>query len=194
MAALRKALSRYDPLFAQRGFSIRAGQDSGQRFSTGDGRAVIFDRMKTGQLRCFLELGEPPEVEGESPCWETELGKTLDMAVAESWEYLTSVGFQFLDDPEHLTVTAWREQHNLLVRDFRKSVIQVTWPADWSLNQCVIAVKRSIPDYKKLTALQIREKLGSKSSILITDLSLLDAKEIILGIKAEGLTAEVRKS
>src|SRR6266850_403802 len=127
MATLGKVMNRYEPLFAERGFIARVGSQRGPRFITKDGRSVTYDRMKTGTLRCFLSLGIPAYLDAETPWWETGREESVESAVAASWNFMQSVGFSFLARPEQMTLTEWRERHNLLIRDYRKSVVHVTW-------------------------------------------------------------------
>jgi len=191
MALLRKTIIPYEARFAERGYNNRVPGERGRCFMTKDGRAITYDRMKTGTLRCFLSLGVPIYLDAETPWWQTHHNGSLESAVADSWDFMQTVGFSFLDRPERMTVTQWRERHNLLVRDHRKSVIHVTWPSSWPLNQIVMAAKRAIPGYQRFAALEVRHMLEGRSSIDITDLSLLQAKELLPVLLSHQFTAEV---
>src|SRR5215831_17384033 len=108
MALLGKAIIPYVARFAERGYSDRSPGNRGPCFTTSDGRAVTYDRMKTGTLRCFLSLGTPVYVDAETPWWKTHHNESLESAVAQSWDFMQTVGFSFLDRPEQITVTEWR--------------------------------------------------------------------------------------
>jgi hypothetical protein len=188
MAALGKLLDRYEPLFASRGYSRCPAQERGPSFQSCDGRLVIYDRIRGGSLRCFLSHGNPPFLTAESPWWNTDHDDTLATAVAASWDFLLAAGFAFLDSPTTLTVTDWRVRHNLLVRDSRPGHLTLTWPSSWSLNELVMAAKRSIPHYRSVSALDLRDQLATFRSISITDLSYLDALELVPLLSQQGFT------
>src|ERR1041385_2459738 len=148
MATLGKILAPYEPLFAERGFHKQTARDRGPFFTDADGRFVSYDRIKGGDLRCFLGVcagaapNSSPEIEAETCWWRTEHDCTLESAAASSWQYLLECGFRFLAEPLELTPTQWRERHNLLVRDSRLRTLTVSWPVEWRLNDVVIRSKR----------------------------------------------------
>src|SRR6187551_506852 len=110
MAALGKALKQYGPLFAVRGFATRIAADRGPAFLSADGRSVVYDRIRGGDLRLFLCIGDPPFLDAESTWWPTGHAETLESAVAASWEFMETAGFRFLESPTSLSVTEWRIQ------------------------------------------------------------------------------------
>jgi hypothetical protein len=54
-----------------------------------------------------------------------------------------------------------------------------------------MAAKRAIPGYQRLAALEVRHMLAGRTSIDITDLSLLQAKELLPVLLSHQFTAEV---
>jgi len=191
MAALGKLLDSYEPLFASRGYSRRSARERGPSFQSCDGRLVSYDRVTGGRLRCFLSHGDPPYLKAESPWWNADHYDTLATAVSASWDFLLAAGFAFLDSPTTLTVTDWRVRYNLLVRDSRPGRLTLTWPSNWSLNDLVMAAKRSIPHYRSLSALDVREQLAAVRSVSITDLSYLDALELVPKLSLHGFTTDL---
>lgn len=193
MCNLGHILDSYEPLFVSAGYARRSPEPQGPSFSAPDGRAVVYDRMKEGSLRCFLCIGPRPDVEAETPWWHTTEDATLETAVAESWHFLEAAGFRFLASPTDLTVTEWSAQHNLLVRDRRPARLTITWPAAWSLHQLITAAKRSIPRYQRLSALQIRAMLERQRMIVVSDLSYLQAWELLPQLQQQGFTADLQR-
>jgi hypothetical protein len=191
MATLGKVLDKYNARFQDAGYPRRLAGERGPVFQGDDLRSVAYDRMKTGVLRCFLCLGEPPYIESETPWWSTSHAETIESAVEASWQFLRDAGFQFLRHPESLTPTQWRERYHILVRDYRRCCVNVTWPTAWSLNQVVMAAKRSVPYYARFSALEIRQRLADVKCIQITDFSLLDAQELATALRAEGFLTSI---
>lgn len=191
MAILGKVLDKYNARFQDAGYPRRLAGERGPVFQSDDLRSVGYDRMKTGVLRCFLCLGEPPYIESETPWWPTSHADTIESAVEASWQFLLDAGFQFLRHPESLTPTQWRERYHILVRDYRRCCVNVTWPTAWSLNQVVMATKRSVPHYARFSALEIRQRLADVKCIQITDFSLLEAQELATALRAEGFLTSI---
>lgn len=91
MSTLGKVLEQYAALFAERGFLKEEVRDRGPLFVDGKGRFVSYDRIKGGDLRCFLGVftdrnkNSQPEIEAESCWWQTEGETGLETAAASSW-------------------------------------------------------------------------------------------------------------
>lgn len=194
MATLGKVLNPYEPLFAARGFATRTTIERGPAFCASDGRCVAYDRIMGGGLRCLLSLGQPPYIQAESPWWSTGHSETLETAVIASWSFLTTAGFRFLEAPDAISVTNWRVEHNLLVRDRRQSRLVLTWPTSWTLNDVVMASKRGIPHYARFSALELRRILEPLRSIVISDLPYLNALELLPQLQQNGFTTNLTQS
>lgn len=196
MDSLGKALKSYESLFAERGFHKQASRDRGPLFVSLSGKYVSYDRILGGDLRCFLGIAvangvTSPEIEAESPWWNIALGDTLDAAVEASWQYMLNPGFLFLNAPLDLTPTQWRERFNLLVRDNRIRTLVVSWPTDWEINQVVIRIKRSIPEYSSMSGLELHNRLKQKSQITILSKPLADALELKIALETQGFLVSV---
>ncbi len=109
------------------------------------GQEVLsIDVVRGGAWRVLLGVGSPPSVwpavanpdpsrswvEAESPWWEyfpdDEPDEPLDphlmtkeAALRALADWVLTTGINWLSDPERLTVSEWRERHNLLMRDGR---------------------------------------------------------------------------
>jgi hypothetical protein len=189
----------YEPLFGERGFHKQTARDRGPFFTDANGRFVSYDRIKGGDLRCFLGISaaapnSPPEIEAETCWWRTDHDCTLESAAASSWQYLLECGFRFLDEPLQLTPTQWRERHNLLVRDRRLRTLVVSWPAEWRLNDVVIRSKRCIPDFATISALELHQHLQHQRQIIITPISLADGLELRQAIETHGFSVNIRNA
>jgi hypothetical protein len=199
MGALGKILARYAPLFAERGFDKKPGEaaGAGSFFADNKGRFVSYDRMKGGDIRCFLgicsnsAMDSEPGIEAETRWWDTQQASTLESAVASSWEHLLECGFRFLDDPLELTPTEWRERYGLLVRDTRLRTMVISWPAAWHLNDVVIRSKRCIPGFTSLGALELHQRLKGHHHITAGSLPLANALELQQVIEVHGFSVRI---
>jgi hypothetical protein len=117
----------------------------GQRFTRGRGgrlQHVFRDSVRGSAWRLSLAVGEVPAnwpvldlawethatwVEAESPWFNyfTDLDPTdpldaqsdsREAALEKCWSWLTTVGFEWLEDPSARTPKEWRQRHNILVR------------------------------------------------------------------------------
>jgi hypothetical protein len=118
---------------------------SGQRFSrerSGGVQHVARDSVRGSAWRLFLAVGEVPAcwpvadvgdelsgcwVEAESPWFHyfTDLDPTdsldaqcdsREAALEKCWAWLTTAGFEWLQDPSARTPKEWRERYNILVK------------------------------------------------------------------------------
>jgi hypothetical protein len=118
---------------------------SGQRFTRPRGGAlqhVARDSVRGSAWRLFLAVGDVPTIwptvdpaGGPSPAWveaespwfhyftDLDPADPLDAqcdsrqaALAKCWAWLTTAGFEWLEDPSARTPKEWRELHNILVR------------------------------------------------------------------------------
>lgn len=203
MATLGKILQPYVLNLEQRGFhkqAVRDVQDRGPCFADSSGRSIKFDRVKGGDLRCFLEIyprlsypgASHPDIQAESRWWRTKHDCSLESAVASAWDYLGECGFSFLEDPLRLTPTQWRERYGLLVRDFRHRDVVVAWPAGWQLNEVVIRGKRCMPEFANVPALQLHQRLRDMRDLVFRRIPLADALELKQAIEMQGFSVVIR--
>lgn len=203
MASLGNLVAaRLGPVLRERGFEKNPGHYGVTLYSrsTPVDQHLVFDRVRGSDLRVFLAIGRIPHVgqeessgtEAESPWWEVPDPTSLPSALDQAWEFLESCGFAWFDDPLALTPTQWRVQHGLLVRDSRMVGAVLTWPATLSLNERVLRVRRCVPRFHEVPALDVRSQLAGAKVLELGRMPLADAHELRLNAEAEGLTVEIR--
>lgn len=199
MSDLRRIVRSHEEVLTSRGFARATSIDRGPTYDHDGCKFVVYDRIRGGDLRCFLcvragaATDDGFDIEGESPWWRTEYDQTLESAVTASLQFLIDVGFAFLEDPLARTPTEWREQHNILVRDKRKRTVHFFTHQGMDLNRAVMICTRSHPTLKGQPALQVRQVLGPKIEIPSVVESLAFALEIQKKCEAEGLIVRIEE-
>lgn len=190
-AVLYQVVDRYDARFKSRGFVKRLLGWRGPRFVSMDGKSVEYDHGGGGFMTLFLEVGEPTYLNLQSKMWAAECGETLEKAMAQSFEYLEQSGFRLLEEALRLPEEVWRDPDDSIDCWRTPCKIVVTWPVAWSVNDLVMAAKRSLPAYSQIPSLELLQMLDRKQSILIHNLSILEALELVQLLHPHGFTTEV---
>lgn len=197
MSDLKKALRSYEHSLAERGYRPVQAIERGPTYCSGGRKFISFDRVKGGDLRCFLgdtrlsaSRGEF-EIEGESPWWHARDDEDMPRAVASAIGFLLEAGFFFLDDPLGLVPTEWREQYGILVKDARRRIVHFSAQAGAEPNRVILACMRTHPTLRGQPALKVREILGRNTAIPTVYESLAFALETKKRCEAEGLVVRI---
>jgi hypothetical protein len=210
MAALRKALRRYEEPLAQRQFQRDHRFPDLTRYTRADRHSLTFDRVMGRDLRLFLAIGLPdPEIEAESPFWAVhnfawppdappELNPndfTLEHALSCAWQFLETCGFAWFDDPLSLDPTEWRVKYRLRVRDHRQVQVTLSWPATMPVNERIMQSKRCIPSFRTRPATQLREYfLGEVDALHLGAMPLANALELRKTVEKHGLILDFTRA
>ena len=96
-----------------------------RRVVDGIEQVVCRDNVRGGSYRLFLghdripeypaQADKPTSISAESP-WFSYVGEEAKAdALTQCWEFLSTIGFQWLASPRSLTPDEWRERHNILI-------------------------------------------------------------------------------
>jgi hypothetical protein len=97
-----------------------------RRVVNGVEQVVCRDNVRGGSYRLFLghdcipqmypaQTDRPNSISAESPWFSYVEAEAKADALRQCWEFLSTIGFQWLAFPRSLTPDEWRERHNVLI-------------------------------------------------------------------------------